>query len=247
MKHRTLSLLFAADMALAAAFSASAQESAIRKNLPERIPQISKIDEVRPTPMGGLYEVRAGTDIFYTDAKGNCLIQGELIDTQGRRNLTEDRITRLTAIDFASLPFKDAITIVRGDGKRQLVVFEDPNCGYCKRFERELQSVDNVTIHLFLYPILSPDSAEKSRNIWCARDKAGTWQDLMLRDKPPAAASCDTAALQRNLALGRKHKINGTPTLLFADSSRVPGAIGAREVEQHLARAQAAAPPTSKN
>lgn len=222
-----------------------AQESTIRKSLSERIPQMGKIDEVRPTPMGGLYEVRIGTDIFYTDARGNYLIQGELIDTQARRNLTEDRINKLTAIDFASLPLKDSFTIVRGDGHRKLAVFEDPNCGYCKRFERELQAVDNVTIHLFLYPILSPDSAEKSRNIWCAKDRATAWTDLMLREKAPATTSCDTSALQRNLALGRKYKINGTPTLLFADSSRVPGAISPQEVEQHLARAQGA--PAARN
>jgi len=118
-----------------------------------------------------------------------------------------------------------------------MAVFEDPNCGYCKRFEREMRNVNNVTVYLFLYPILSPDSAEKSRNIWCAKDRAGAWQDFMLRDKTPAAASCDTAALQRNLALGRKHKITGTPTLIFADGSRVPGAVGAQEVEKRLAEA----------
>ena len=217
--------------------AASAQEANIRKALAERIPQMDKIDEVRPTPMKGLFEVRIGTDLFYTDAQGNYVIQGELIDTKARRNLTEDRINKLTAVDFAALPLKDAFTVVRGDGKRKLAVFEDPNCGYCKRFERDMQNVDNVTVYMFLYPILSPDSAEKSRNIWCAKDKAAAWHDQMLRDKPAPAASCDTSALQRNLAFGRKYKITGTPTLIFADGSRVPGAIGAQEVEKRLAEA----------
>ena len=217
--------------------SATAQEDAIRKALAQRIPQMDKIDEVRPTPMKGLYEVRIGTDLFYTDAKGDYVIQGELIDSKARRNLTEDRINKLTAVNFSALPLKDAVTIVRGDGKRKVAVFEDPNCGYCKRFERDLQQVNNVTVYLFLYPILSPDSAEKSRNIWCAKDRAAAWDDHMLRDKTPAAASCDTAALQRNLAFGRKHKITGTPTLIFADGSRVPGAIGAKDVEKRLAEA----------
>ena len=157
------SLLAAASLGLA--LTATAQEPAIRKTLAERIPQLEKIDEVRATPMGGLYEVRVGTDLFYTDAKGNFLIQGELIDTKARRNLTEDRINKLTAVDFNALPLQDAFATVRGNGKRKLVVFADPNCGYCKRFERDLQNVDNVTIYTFLYPILSPDSAEKSRNI----------------------------------------------------------------------------------
>lgn len=230
------SLLTAAALAFLS-LTAAAQEADIRKALAERIPQMDKIDEVSPTPMKGLYEVRIGTDLFYTDAKGNYVIQGELIDTKVRRNLTEDRINKLTAIDFSALPLKDAFTIVRGDGKRKVAVFEDPNCGYCKRFERDMQNVDNVTVHLFLYPILSPDSAEKSRNIWCSKDKAAAWQDYMIKDKTPAAASCDTSAVQRNLALGKKYKITGTPTLIFADGSRVPGAIGAKDVEKHLATA----------
>lgn len=224
-------------LALATGIAASAQEADIRKALAERIPQMDKIDEVRPTPMKGLYEVRIGTDLFYTDAKGNYVIQGELIDTKARRNLTEDRITKLTALDFAALPLQDAFTIVRGNGKRKVAVFEDPNCGYCKRFERDLQNVDNVTVYLFLYPILSPDSAEKSRNIWCAKDKTAALHDYMLRDKTPTAASCDTSALQRNLAFGRKHKITGTPTLIFANGARVPGAISAQDVEKRLADA----------
>ena len=231
------SLLAAAALTLG--FSATAQEAAIRKTLAERIPQMEKIDEVQPTSMPGLYEVRIGTDIFYTDAKGNYLIQGELIDTRARRNLTEDRINKLSAVDFAALPFKDAFTIVRGDGKRKVAVFEDPNCGYCKRFERDMQNVDNVTVYLFLYPILSPDSAEKSRNIWCAKDRTTAWEDYMVRDKTPAAATCDTSALQRNLAFGKKYKITGTPTLIFADGSRVPGAIPAKDVEKRLGESAA--------
>lgn len=223
--------------ATALSFCATAQEAEIRKALAERIPQMGKIDEVRPTPMAGLFEVRIGTDLFYTDAKGNYVIQGELIDAKARRNLTEDRINKLTAVNFSDLPLKDAITIVRGDGKRKVAVFEDPNCGYCKRFERDMQSVSNVTVYLFLYPILSPDSAEKSQNIWCAKDRAGAWQDYMVRDKAAAAASCDTSALQRNLAFGKQYKITGTPTLIFANGARVPGAVGAQEVEKRLAEA----------
>ena len=223
-----------AAAALTLSLSVTAQEAAIRKTLAERIPQMEKIDEVQATAMPGLYEVRIGTDIFYTDAKGNYLIQGELIDTRARRNLTEDRINKLSAVDFAALPFKDAFTIVRGNGKRRLAVFEDPNCGYCKRFERDMQNVDNVTVYLFLYPILSPDSAEKSRNIWCAKDRTAAWEDYMVRDRIPAAATCDTSALQRNLAFGKKYKITGTPTLIFADGSRVPGAIPAKDVEKRL-------------
>ena len=221
------------------AVGVSAQEATIRKNLGERIPQLAKIDEVSKSPISGLFEIRVnGTEIYYTDAQGNYLVQGSLIDTKQRRNLTEERVDKLTAISFDALPFKDAFTIVRGNGKRKLAVFEDPNCGYCKRFERELQNVDNVTIHMFLYPILSPDSTEKSKAIWCAKDKAKAWQDWMVRDQSPKAASCDSAAIERNVEIGRKYKITGTPTLIFADGARVPGAISAAEVEKHLATAK---------
>jgi thiol:disulfide interchange protein DsbC len=228
-----------AALALAASLGALAQEATIRKNLQERLPNLPKIEEISKTPMAGLYEVRVnGADLFYTDAEGNFLLQGALIDTKAKRNLTEERVDKLTAVDFSALPVKDAFTIVRGNGKRKVAVFEDPNCGYCKRFERDLQKVDNVTIHMFLYPILSPDSHEKSKNIWCAKDKAKAWNDWMLRDVAPAAASCDAAALARNVEFGKKHKITGTPTLVFADGSRVPGAISAQQIEKFLAEAR---------
>jgi len=225
--------------ALAASLGAAAQEVVIRKTLGERIPQLQKIDEITESPMPGLFEVRVnGTEIFYTDAKGNFLLQGNLIDTRQRRNLTEERVDKLTAISFDALPVKDAFTIVRGNGKRKLAVFEDPNCGYCKKFERDLQKVDDVTIHMFLYPILGADSGEKSKHIWCAKDKAKAWLDWMVRDQSPKAASCDTAAIERNLEIGRKHKISGTPTLIFADGTRVPGAIDAAQVEKLLTAAK---------
>ena len=219
--------------------SAFAQEALIRKNLAERLPSLSKIDEVSKTPMNGLYEIRVNeSDIFYTDAEGNFLLQGNLIDTRGKRNLTEERVEKLSAIDFEALPLKDAFTQVRGNGKRKLAVFEDPNCGYCKRFERDLQQVNDVTIHTFLIPILSADSAEKSKNIWCAKDKSKAWLDWMVRDQMPVKTSCDTGALERNLAFSKKHKITGTPTMFFVDGTRVPGAVGVEQIEKTLASAK---------
>lgn len=227
----------APTVANAAAQVPPAVEGTLRKVLPERIPQLGTVDEVRRAPVPGLFEVRVGTDIFYTDAEGNFLVNGEIIDTRARRNLTEERVEKLLAVDFGKLPLKDAFVMVRGDGKRKLAVFEDPNCGYCKRFERDLQGVDNVTVYTFLYPILGPDSNEKSRNIWCAKDKGKSWLDWMLRNQTPARAdaSCDTGALARNVDFGKRHKITGTPTLIFADGSRVPGAIPAAEIERLLA------------
>ncbi len=221
----------------AASFGALAQEATIRKNLAERLPNLPKIDEISKTPMNGLYEVRVNqSEIFYTDAQGNFLIQGSLIDTQARVDLTAQRMDRLTAVDYKHLPLKDAFTIVRGNGKRQMAVFEDPNCGFCKRFERELLGIDNVTVHVFLYPILGPDSVEKSRNIWCAKDKGKTFLDWMVRNVTPPAASCDVTALERNVEFGRKHRIDGTPASFFVDGTRVPGAVDMERIEQALSK-----------
>lgn len=230
--------LVAAGLVAGVALAQGGAESTIRKNLAQRLPNIGAIDEVTRTPLPGLFEVRIGTDLYYSDAEGNYLIQGQILDTRAKRNLTEDRMEKLLAVDFKTLPLKDAITIVHGNGKRKIAVFEDPNCGYCKRFEREVPKLENVTMYVFLYPILGPDSTEKSRNIWCAADRAKAWTNWMQRDQVPAKAECDTSALARNLEFGQKHKITGTPTMLFTDGKRVPGALPIAQIEKLLAQAK---------
>lgn len=225
-------------LTLGCTLSAAAGEAEIRQNLAARIPQFAKIDEITKSPMPGLYEVRInGFEIYYTDEQGNYLLQGNLIDVKARRNLTEERVEKLSEVAFDKLPVKDAFKIVRGNGKRKLAVFEDPNCGYCKQFERELTKIDNVTIHLFLYPVLGPDSVVKSRNIWCAKDKVKAWTDWMVRGVAPETAECDTSALTRNRDFGQKYNITGTPTLIFSNGTRAPGAIPAEQVEKQLAAA----------
>ena len=221
------------------ALSTFAQEAVIRKNLTERLPNMPKINAVSKTPMNGLYEIRMNdNEIFYTDAEGDFLIQGSLFDTQLKRNLTEERTEKLNAIAFNSLPLGDAFTVVRGTGKRKMAVFEDPNCGYCKRFERDLQKVSDVTVYMFLYPVLGADSTDKTKNIWCAKDKAKTWQDVMLRAMPVPKATCNTVAIDRITDFGRKHKIASTPTIFFANGTRVVGAINTQQIEKNLADAE---------
>jgi len=215
---------------------ALADEAAIRKNITERLPDFPKIDEVSKTPIPGLYELRVGTDLFYADEQGNHLIEGQILETKSHTNLTEARISKLTAIDFAQLPLKDAIVWKQGTGARKLVVFADPNCSFCKKFERELQQVKDVTVYTFLYPILGGDSPEKSRNIWCAKDNTKAWRDWMLEGAAPprSIGQCDTSALARNVNLGRKHRVNGTPALVFEDGKRVPGALTPDQVEKQF-------------
>jgi thiol:disulfide interchange protein DsbC len=225
-------------VALAATFAhaAVAQEAVIRKNLAERLPDFPKIDEVTKTAIPGLYEVRIGTEILYTDERGDHVIEGTVIETRTRTNLTQARIDKLTAIDFAALPLKDAIVWKQGTGARKLVVFADPNCGYCKKFETDMQQVKDVTVYTFLIPILGGDSPEKSRNIWCAKDNAAVWRDWMIHGTAAARSmgACDATALQRNVALAKKHRVNGTPALVFEDGKRVPGALPPDQVEKQL-------------
>ena len=232
-------ILSLAALALFGCKESDAQESTIRKNLAARLPQLAKIDEVSKTPMPGLYEVRVdGTEIFYTDAKGDFLLNGSLLDTKTRRDLTHERTQKLTAIDFKALPLQDAFVTTRGNGARKVAVFADPNCPYCHRFEADLAKVNNVTVYTFLLPILGEDSMTKSRNIWCAKDRSKTWASWMLNRVAPPAASCDTAALRRNVTFAEKYRITGTPAMVFSNGKRVPGAIPTAQIEKLLAESQ---------
>lgn len=224
----------------ALSIAALADEAVIRKVLAERIPNLPKIDEVSKTPIAGLWEVRMGTDIIYVDATGSYVLQGSLIDTKTRANLTDARIDKLLAIDFASLQLKDAVPIKQGNGSRRLVVFGDPNCGYCKRLEADLAKLKDVTVYTFLYPVLGPESTSLARDLWCAKDQGRAWRDWMLSAKEPPKASgkCDVAALERNLELGRKHKVRGTPAIVFEDGSRVPGVMPLEQIEAKLGPAR---------
>jgi thiol:disulfide interchange protein DsbC len=213
-------------------------EAYIRKMVAERMPTAPKIDAVRPAPMPGWWEIVIGNEVRYTDATVTYLFEGDLVDLKAKKNLTEERVTQLNRVDFASLPFKDAVTWKNGTGKRRIAVFADPNCGYCRRFEAALQEMKDVTVYTFLIPILGGDSPEKSRAVWCSKDRAATWLGWMLRGEvPPAvvpAAKCDDAAIERNLALSRKIHVNGTPAILLEDGNRIPGAVGAVDLEKRL-------------
>jgi thiol:disulfide interchange protein DsbC len=216
-------------------YSANAQEAVIGKALPEKLQGLPPIVSVTETPMKGLYEVVIeGNEILYTNADGSYFIQGSLVETATRRNLTQEKEDVLSAIPFDKLPLKDAFTVTRGKGERKMAMFSDPNCGFCKRIENDILKVDNVTIYYFMYPILGADSVTKAEKVWCAKDKGKVWLDYMTKGVPIPDAACNTAALQRNVAFGRANKINGTPAMFFADGRRVPGAVGADKVEEYL-------------
>ncbi|KAB2925576.1 MAG: DsbC family protein [Dechloromonas sp.] len=232
MLKKLLALTFAASLCPALA----ASEADIRKAMEERLG--TKVESVTKAGYLGLYEVYADGNIFYTDEKVTAIVVGgQMIDARSMKNVTEERMRRLTAIKFSDLPLERAIKQVRGDGKRVLATFEDPNCGYCKRLAKDLQKLDNVTIYVFLYPILSEDSLRKSKQIWCSADRSKAWNDWMIDGKAPTGREdCDTSAVVRNQEYGRRLNISGTPTIFFGDGERVPGAIPLPRIEQKLSQ-----------
>lgn len=190
------------------------------------------VDEVRYAPFG-LFEVQIGNSLVYTDQQVNYVLDGHLIDAQSRQDLTEARLQELARINFDALPRELAITQVRGDGSRKIALFEDPNCGYCKQLRRSMEGIDNLTIYTYMLPILSEDSTEKVKNVWCSDNPSAAWDAWMLQGKVPEKKACE-APLQELVQLGRDLQVQGTPAIFFADGSRVPGAISKAELEKRL-------------
>jgi thiol:disulfide interchange protein DsbC len=231
--------MFKALLLLLALFisNAHASEADIKSELQKRLPQIGPISQVNKSPVTGLYEVVTQERLFYTDDKGRYLIDGAIFDLKNMQNVTEERSRKLYAIDFNKLPFELAVKIVKGNGERKLAVFTDPNCGFCKKLEKELKLIDNITVYHFMYPVFQ-GSEEKAKGVWCSKDRAKAWDDLMQNDITPAAGNCDTPTA-KVLALGKKYKVNGTPALIFADGTKNPGYMPAAELEKALAAAPA--------
>lgn len=214
----------------------SATRKAVEAQMKETFGADAKPDSITKTPYGGLYEVRFDGDVFYTDKDAKYMFFGNVIDAKTRRNYTAERREEINRIQFSSLPLDLAAKMVKGDGKRKIAVFEDPNCGYCKHFRHTLQDVDNITVYTFMYNILAPDSADKSRRIWCAPDRAKAWDEWMVSGKlPPEPAADCKEPNQEVFALGQKLRITGTPTIFFTDGSRIPGAVDKAALESKLA------------
>ncbi len=229
MLKKLLPLALAATLSL----TVQADEASVKKAIEAKLG--TKVSSIVKSPYLGLYEIYADGQIIYTDEKLSALFAGTLIDGKTMKNVTAERMQKLAAINFSDLPLELAIKQVRGDGRRVFASFEDPNCGYCKRLAKEVAKLDNVTMYTFLYPILSPDSLEKSNQIWCAADKAKAWNDWMQDGKPLTGRSdCDTSAVKKTVELGHKLAITGTPTLFFADGERIPGAVPIAQIEKKL-------------
>jgi thiol:disulfide interchange protein DsbC len=211
---------------------AHAGENEIRQSLQSKFPDIGKIEHIAKTPFSGLYEVIIDDRLMYTDAQGEYLFDGNVIETKTRNNLSEERRQILFAIDFDKLPLDLAVKKVKGNGLRKMAIFTDPNCSFCKRLEKELSGINNVTVYFFMYPIF-PGSDEIVRNVLCAKNQLKAWDDCMLSGITPTKATCNTQT-DKVLALGRKLHVNGTPNLVFANGRQVPGLLPAAELEKNL-------------
>jgi thiol:disulfide interchange protein DsbC len=228
------------------ATSVLADEAAIRKALEAKLSS-AKIEGVQPGPIPGLWEVRLRTSegmrVLYTDATGSYVIQGNIYETRTDRNLTEERMRKLNAVKFEALPLDLAVKVQRGNGKRVLAMFSDPYCPACRSFERSLAQVDDVTIYVFMYPVIRPENTNHSRAVWCSADRAKAWLELAAQPKPKvpeAAASCANP-VDKVLELGRKLAVNSTPTLILANGERVSGGLSPEDLKEMLDQAPATA------
>jgi thiol:disulfide interchange protein DsbC len=241
--NRTVLAFFSAVLLALPVFAQGASEAEVKKAVDAWLatgagsgPSL-KAESVRKAGFLNLYEVVVNGDVLYTDEKVSYVLLGNVIETKSRKDLTEERKNKLAQIKFSDLPLELAIKQVKGSGKRVLATFEDPNCTYCKKLAKEVQGLTDVTIYTFLFPILSPDSIDKSKAIWCSADRAKAWNDLMLNGTAPTGGKCDTAALDKVMDLGRRLNVRGTPALFLADGTRIPGFMPTAKLDEAITKA----------
>ncbi len=214
---------------------AQAIEANIKKTVETWLNGKYKVDEVRRTPLNGMYEVRIGTDIIYVDEKAQYgLVEGNLIDLKASKNLTKERQEELLTIKWEDLQLGLAIKQVNGNGKRKVAVFEDPNCGYCKQMRKDLIKLTNATIYTYVYPVIAPDSDVKSRKVLCTSDKLTAWNDLMLAGKVPTNAGACDQPLTKIKEMGGRMGVTATPTVFFGNGKRLQGYVPPKEFEKML-------------
>ena len=219
--------------------AAAANEAVIRRALESKL-GATRIEGIQPGPVPGLFEVRfrtpEGMQVIYVDGTGTYVIQGKIYDIRNDRDLTEDRLRKLNAIKFESLPLDLAVKVQRGNGKRVLAMFSDPYCPACRSFERSLAQIDNVTVYVFMYPVIRPENAEHSRMVWCAPDRAKAWLELAAGAKPklPDAAPACGDPVDKVLKLGRSLGVNSTPTLILGNGERVTGGLSPSDLKELL-------------
>ena len=217
--------LAAAAGAAPADTARTGQTDKLRQTLKERYPQVPVVD-IFPSTIPGLWEVFTGDSIAYADTTGEHLLVGQMMATATKKNLTAARVDELNRVDISRIPEDQTIQYKKGNGSRTVYVFSDPDCPYCQQLEKDLATLDDVTVRIVLYPLASihPDAPAKARAIWCAPDRAASWSAWMLDQRAPAAAQCDGDPVESLIALGRELRVVSTPTIVFQDGRRFTGA-----------------------
>jgi thiol:disulfide interchange protein DsbC len=233
--------------ALGGSAPVQADDAAVRGQLKQTLEQRFpiKIDVVQAAPLPGVYEVIAGEQIAYADPSGDYLIVGRLMDTRTRHDLSAEHLDAHNSIDFHTLPFDRAIKIVRGNGERQLAVFADPDCPYCQQLEKDLRTLSDLTVYVFLLPLESvhPGATAHAHAIWCARDRSAAWTEWVIDRKAPPAAPCAGDPIGGIQALGESLRVHATPTLFLENGGRIGGYIPLEQLQKRLAQAAAPAAP----
>lgn len=234
LKH----ILAAVVIGLTFSTFASADEASVKKELQAKFPQMP-IVSVKKTSYDDLYEIFMGDRIIYTDDKVTYFLVGNLIDLKSQTNVTQERMQDLTKVKFDSLPLDMAIKVVKGNGKRRIAVFEDPDCPFCKKLENELSTLTDYTKYVFLFPLdtLHPGASKKAAAVWCSKDRSKAWEDLMQSGAVPKSKTCDTP-IPKLAELANKLHIYGTPAIIFEDGRMIPGAIPAAQIDQLMGNAK---------
>jgi len=236
---------FFAVLFLLAALPVAANEAAIRKALEGKL-EGGRIEGIQPAPVPGLWEVRYrgadGVQLLYSDATGTHIIQGRIFELRSDRDLTEERMRKLNAVRFDSLPLDLTVKVQRGSGRRVMAMFSDPYCPACRSFERTLAQIDDITIYIFMYPVIRPENINHSRAVWCSPDRAKAWLELAAAAQPkvPAAGASCANPVDQVLAAGRKLRVNATPTLFLANGERISGGLAAADLRKILDQTSAA-------
>ncbi len=220
---------------------------AVRIMVEQRVPGM-EVRAISKSNVAGLYEILVDDRIVYVDSRVNYLFVGSIYDMASKQNLTDARFRELNRVAFDALPFDQSFKRVRGDGSRKMAIFSDADCPFCMRIEKSLVALDNVTIYTFPFPIdsLHPDAANKSRRLWCAKDRGAAWDAWFASQKLPDNKGDCANPIAANQQLGERLHVTATPTMIFADGTMVPGALPLPDIEQLLAKADADAKNAKK-
>lgn len=240
----SIALALFATMGASIAHATNDATSALMQRLQKRFPTI-RINAVQPSPVPGLFQVIAGDQVVYTDASGDHMIVGRMMNTQTRQDMSAQALNAFYTIDFKSLPFGEAIRIVKGDGEHKIALFADPDCPFCRQLEQSMQSVTNVTVYLFLLPLeqLHPHAMADATAIWCSPDRASAWTHWMLNRTPiPPGGSCANSPIANISALADSLHVHATPTLFLENGRRIDGAVPPSQLQAMIAQASVPSP-----